>query len=243
MVEETKSAEQTAANQSVNASANASQTANTQAPASQAPVQAPLGDEQKMVDLRALQESREQIKSLRAELDMMRTVPQYPQQQQQYQYQAPPQENVSQQLEALWDEDPRKAMQAEVMMALNWYDASNASVDKQEEVLASKYTDFNNYRGKIRSYLRSIPVAERVKPGMVESAYYFVKGQSTDDILKQREEELLKKYHAGGMAGGLTYGTTSSSTSNTDPQQATMAQKVQADKMGMSIEDYMKNIK
>jgi len=233
-------AEGTAVNQTPTAPvAGAIPTATPQAPATQGPAQ----DEQKMVDLRALQESREQIKSLRAELDMVRAGPQQYGMPQQQQYQAPPQENYQQQLENLWDEDPRKAMQAEVMMALNWYDASNAAVDKQEETLASKYTDFNNYRGQIRSYLRGIPVAERTKPGMVESAYYFVKGQSTDDILKQREEELMKKYHAGGMAGGLRYGATSASTSAADPSTASMEQKMQADKMGMSIEDYMKNVK
>ena len=235
MPEEIKSAEPAAAN-----------TPTSPAPATTAPTQTPDGaNEQKMVDLRALQESRDQIKSLRAELDLVRQTQQYqaPPAAQQYGAQVPPQEDIHQQLENLWDEDPRKAMQTEVMMALNWYDASNAAVDKQEEALAGKYTDFNNYRSQIRSYLRGIPVAERTKPGMVESAYYFVKGQSTDDILKQREEELLRKYHAGGMASGISYGATSASTSANDPSTATPAQRAQAAKMGQTIEDYMKHVK
>jgi hypothetical protein len=224
--------------------AGATQDAATPTPATQGTTQPPAtqgsAEEQKLVDIRALHESREQIRALRTELDALKLQQQYhpqqlPQQQQQFQQ---PANDVARQLEELWEDDPRKAMQAEVMMALNWYDNSNAEMDRQEEKLASQYTDFNNYRAQIRGYLRSIPVAERAKPGMVESAYYFVKGQSTDTLLKQREEEFMKKMGAGRNATGIGYGGMPTTPTTDAP---TFEQQEMAAKMGMSVEDYMKH--
>jgi len=211
-------------------------------------------DPQKMVPLAALHEERNNTKALKDEIDALKqamySTPQQPQQQQNpYQQQQQPynpqqnqQQQMSQQLEEMWDDDPRKAMQTEVMMALNWYDQANASVDVQESQAAKAHTDFDNYRNEVRQYIRTLPVTERSNPGMVESAYYFVKGRYSDDVVKKSEEAILAKIRAGEYAQGINYGAGSPAVPVTAAQ-ATPQQAQMAANMGMSVEDYMKGVK
>ncbi len=205
----------------------------------------PPADGEKMVPLAALHEERNTTKSLKDEIEGLKQAlytqpqqPQYPQQPQMQQQQYPqnPMQNQQVVLEEMWEEDPRKAMQTEVMMALNWYDKANATVDQQEAQAAKSHPDFDTYRNEVRSYIRSLPVNERANPGMVESAYYFVKGRYADDHAKTREAELLAKMKAGQYAAGIPY----SAPAPAAPAQATMEEAQMAANMGLSIEDYMK---
>lgn len=134
-------------------------------------------------------------------------------------------------------------MQTEVMMALSWYDSTNAELDSQEHQIAGKYKDFDQYRTEVRRYLRSIPVSDRARPGMVESAYYFVKGRGADNLLKAKEEELLKRIRAGEAVQGITHGTMPSSASDQQPLKPTQEQINAAAAMGMKVEDYMQGVK
>lgn len=219
-----------------NMNADASAQANQQA----AEGQQSAGQQQpaQTVDLRALHEAREQIKGLREELQTYKAAHQVTQYAQPVQQQQAFQD-VGAQLEKMWEEDPRKAMQAEITMALQWYDSSNAEVDQQEEVASKRYADFDKYRGQIRKYLRSVPVSERIKPGMVESAFHFVKGMDVDNIIKAREEELLAKYRAGEMASGVTTAGASGTSAGTGVKY-TVDELKAAQAMNMPIEQYLK---
>ena len=78
---------------------------------------------------------------------------------------------------------------------------------------------------------------------MVEAAYFMVRGQNTDTVLKQQEAELLEKYRRGEIsAQGLA--TPPGSFSTPAPVQGNAATDEQmrvAEAMGMSVEDYMRN--
>lgn len=196
---------------------------------------------QKMVPLPALHEAREEVKALRAEMETLKQTYGQTQVNSAPTYQAPPQNNMAAQLENLWEEDPRRAMQTEVMMALNWYDSTNAELDNQESQASSKHDDFDKYRNEVRSFLRRLPVTERNKPGVVELAYYQVKGQKADQMLSSREQEIIRKIRAGESIQGLE-GTVTASIQQ-QPVKATVDQEKAALAMGIPVEEYMKHVK
>lgn len=202
----------------------------------------PAGD-QKVVPLAALHESREREKALKAELEALKTYqPAQPQQYYSPQPMQPQIDDVTAKLDGMWEEDPRRAMQTEILMAFNWYDSVGADLDAQEAKAKEGHTDFDTYRPKVREYLRSLPVAERAKPGVVESAYYFVKGQNADTLLSEQEKAIISKIRAGEAVQGIAAGA---STGAPAPQatQATPEQINAANAMGMKVEDYMAGIK
>jgi len=206
------------------------------------------GDEQKTVPLAALHEEREKIKALRDELSALKNAmatgsgdiygqppqPAYPPQQPQQQY-----GDIRQQMDELWETNPRAAMQTEINMALNWYDKVNTQLDIQEADFASKHQDFDKYRPEVRRYLRSLPMNQRNNPTIVQAAYFYVKGQKVDDLINLSKEELIAKIRSGETVQGLE-GTTSappappSGTKQPTPDQVKVAQA-----MGMKIDDYM----
>ena len=169
----------------------------------------------------------------------MRQQPQYPgNQYQQFQPQQPP---VAQEMQRLWENDTQKAVQAEIMMAINWLDNVSQAVDMQESQIAQKYQDYGNFRDHVRSYMRSIPIAQRTQPGVVEAAYYFVKGQQMDSIVKSSQDEIIRKIRAGESIQGFDAGSGAPPPPTT--KALTEEQKRVASAMGLTPEQYQKNMK
>lgn len=160
----------------------------------------------------------------------------YPQQQQQ------PMAG-SQQLDQLWEQDPRRAVQAELTMALDWYDRVNSQLDMQEASVAAKHPDFDKFRGEVRRYVRSLPTAERAKPGVVELAYYACRGQKVDDIIQARQQELLDKIRRGEQVQGFDYAGASAPPPVNQSKKLTEEQKQVAAAMNLSEEEYLKHVK
>jgi hypothetical protein len=152
-----------------------------------------------------------------------------------------PIENNAQALQELWQNNPQKAVQTEIMMAINWFDRAGAQVDEQEASIAARYPDYNNFRTPIRNYLRTIPLQQRTQPGVVEAAYYFVKGQQVDNIIKSSNEELIRKMRAGeaiqGFDGAGAGAPPAQDRALTDEQRRVAAA------MGLTPEQYQKNMK
>jgi hypothetical protein len=141
-------------------------------------------------------------------------------------------------MDKLWMEDPRKAMETTVVQALNWYDRVGAQVDYQEAQLTRQFKDFGDYRESVRNYIRQLPPEHRAKPGVVEMAYYVVRGQSFDKTVASKEAEILRKIRAGESVQGYT-GTVSTSTAATAPSQISATEADIASKMGMTPQEYL----
>jgi hypothetical protein len=209
------------------------------------PVTPAPGAQQGMVPLAALHEERGKRQQLQSELDGLRaTVEQMrttPQQQQQVPQQQQPQTSsgyTSEQIEKLWEEDPKQAVRAEMYTAFTWYDQVNAQLDYQADQLSVKYPDFGNFRSGVMNYMRSMPLAQR-NPAQLEQAYFMVRGQQFDTVMKSREAELMAKFNAPanfqsptsgafGPGGGSPAGTVTLT-----PEQVSAAAA-----MGLSPEEY-----
>ena len=208
------------------------------------------GNDQKMVPLAALHESREREKLLKEEVDSLKvSMGGYDPYAQPPGYGQPapapaaqPQSNVRQQMDELWETNPKQAMQTEINMALNWYDGVNAALDGQEADFAAKHTDFDKYRPEVRKYLRSLPLHQRQNPQIVQAAYFYVKGQKVDDLINLSKEDLIAKIRAGESVQGLNY-TTSTPPAATGKKQPTSDQAKVADAMGMTIDEYMAQVR
>lgn len=218
----------------------------------------------KQVPLPALQEEREkrqaaeaQYKELQAEVENLKSMMnQYPQQQQYQQpYQQPyqpfqqqpayhpypqPPVNVKEQIDELWNQDIRKGFQAEMMAMYQYRDWVDNKVDAEFDGLRSRAEDFSKYEGKVRQYVRSLPYDARSQQNIVQAAYLMVKGQDADNIIKQREAEFLKKYQGAQGAVGLG-GTFGAPQQAEGSQTLTQEERVAAQAMGMTEEDYLKN--
>jgi len=211
--------------------------------AGQPPVTPTPGAPQGMVPLAALHEERGKRQQLQSELDGLKaTVDQLraspPQQTQPSQQ---PQQSggyTPEQIEKLWEEDPKQAVRAEMYTAFTWYDQVNAQLDFQADQLAVKYPDFGNFRSATMNYMRSMPLAQR-NPAQLEQAYFMVRGQQFDTVLKAREAELMARFNAPanfqsptsgafGPGGGAPAGTVTLT-----PEQVNAAAA-----MGMSPEEY-----
>lgn len=172
--------------------------------------------------------------------------------QQQPQYQAPYQPQgsynpayqqapmpVKEQIDALWQEDIRKGFQAEMMAMMQYRDQVAAKVDQEAETLKTRASDFVNYEGKVRSYIRSLPFEAQAQPNIVQAAYLMMRGQDADNLVKAKEQELIRKYQGGAAAAGLggTFGAPSQpAEANTLSQEELMAAQAQ----GMTPEEYLK---
>ena len=208
----------------------------------------------KQVPLQALQEERgkrqdEQSRSqvLEAEVaDLKRIVAESQQQQQQHiLQQQQPQPDPKKELETLWEEDPRKAVQTEIMYAMDWRDRIDANLELQADSMSRKFSDFNNYRSAALGQVRSMPLNQRGGNGVLEAAYFYVRGQNADTMLQQRETELLEKYRRGEISA---QGLATPPGSFTPPApiegtQLTAEQNAVAIAMGLTPEQYSSAIK
>lgn len=209
---------------------------------------APATDDQKTVPLAALHEERDKTKALKEELDVLKqmlpgTQPvgfgQQPQQMAPYPVQQPTQ-NVEQQMAELWERDPRKAMQTEIQLAFDYQNRAGASIALQEDQINQKHTDYTNYRPQIQRYLQTLSPDQKMRPGVVEMAYYLVKGQQVDTLTAQATADMIAKLKAGEAVQGVT-GTVSAPAVPAADTKATPEQINAATAMGIPVEEYMKH--
>ena len=211
-------------------------------PASPAPAQPPAG-QPGMVPLPALQEERTRRQALEAEVEQLKrqmSTPQAPQQP------VVQQVDPREELNRLWDTDPRKAVQVEIMYAMDWRDRQDAALNAQADQLAMKYQDFNNHRSSALAYVRSLPAHQRGAPGVLEASYYMVRGQNLDQLMQQRENEWLEKYRRGEVIGNQLLNPAGGYSA---PQVITQGIQLNADQlkvaeaMGLTPEQYASQIK
>ena len=229
-----------------------------------APVKPAEQTGQKFVPISAMHEERDRRQAaeakyseLQAEVEHLKgLMNQYqpptgamPQQQQMYPFQQQPQQQwtpyqaapqpIKEQIDALWQEDIRKGFQAEMMAMMQYRDHVAAKVDQEADMLKGKASDFGNYESKVRSYIRQLPLDAQAQPNIVQAAYLMMRGQDTDNILKTREAELMRKYQGGAGAAGLngTFGNPAPAEgNNTLSQDELLAAQAQ----GMTPEEYLK---
>lgn len=200
--------------------------------------------EPQTVPIGALLDERGKRQALEAEINLLKQQPPaapYQPQTTQPQY-AQPQQDVKAQMDSLWQTNPRQAVESQIMMSIDWYDRVNNSLDQQADALATKYPDFNTHRTAATRYVRSMPANQRSLQGVLESAYFYVKGQNVDTIMKAHEEELLRKYQAGELVS-TPAGTQGAPTPQPGSVPVTDEQRNVAEAMGVSVEDYVANIK
>jgi hypothetical protein len=230
-------------------------------PASQTPPAQPSGASQQppaaaptVVPITALHEEREKRQQLQAQLDAMKKVmannvlfdaqgnPVMQQQQPQAQPQA-----YQQEMDKLWETDPRRAVQAEIMTAMTWRDMVDAQIEQQATGVSERNPDFYTFRPEVMTYLRTLPIDQRNRPGMVEAAYYFIKGQKVDNIMaktkQEWEAENLRKMQAGEFAQGMPSGAISAPAAPQGQVTLTEDQKKAAAAFGITEADYVKFMK
>ena len=175
------------------------------------------GEGSKQVPIAALHDERNRRQALEAKIKQMESVfgdqitydsagnliPKQPQQPQQ----PVQQQNWQAELDRLWQEDPRKAMQQEMGATIQWYDQVNTAVETQMDELSAKHPDFQTYRGHVRGYLRKLPVDQRARPGIVEAAYFLHKGQNLDKVLEEERRRANERYSSGEAIQGINGGS------------------------------------
>lgn len=201
-----------------------------------------------MVPLSALHEERNKRQALAAELDQLRvtveSLKSQPQQHQQAPQQQVPEHGgpTNEQIEKLWEEDPKQAVRTEIMMAFNWYDQMSSQMEQVADQIANQNPDFNLIRGQVMNYVRSLPL-ERRNAQAVQQAYFTIRGQNVDTILKQREAEMLAKMQIPAgfqMPNGITPPSPSSPGGSVS---LTQDQINVAEMMGLTPEQYASQIK
>jgi len=204
---------------------------------------------QKEVPIAALHEERNkrQEEHSRAEqlerevAELRRMVSESQMHQHQVPQQPAPQVDPRQELEQVWEEDPKKAVRMEIMYAMDWRDRIDSSLEVQADQLARKYPDFNNYRSTALGQVRALPLNQRGGQGILEAAYFMVRGQNADQLIQQREADLLEKYRRGEIsAQGLANPSgTFSAPPAPESQPMTDEQARVAAAMGLTPEQYM----
>ena len=193
------------------------------------------------VPISALHEERTKRQALEAEIATLKTqspaaAPVQPQAQ-------PQQDALRKEIDQLWDSDPKKAVQAEIMVAMNWRDQVDSNMDVEADALATKYTDFSQYRLAAQGYVRSLPLDQRSKPGIMVLAYMVVRGQNVDTIMEQQKNDLIQKYQSGELAASLAAAPAGTVTpAPTTGIQLNEDQLRAANMMGISPEDYAGSI-
>lgn len=221
--------------------------------ANNAAASAGTNNQQQMVPITALHEERDKRQSLAAELETVKAqIAQLTNNNQNgnqgggvnNHQQAPDQNQFMQELDSLWREDPRRAMQTELMTAINWRDQVEAQVDDQFEGAGQKYKDFNEHQLEVRKYVRRLPIEQRAKPGIIEAAYFMVKGRNADAAARTAAEALLKKAQAGEGTQSINAGASSGGGDGTqNAGTLTPDQKAAAAAMGVSEAEYAKYMK
>lgn len=207
--------------------------------------------EAKEVPITALHEERDKRQAAQAKLDLITQSlgltfdangqPILPQQQQQQA--VTPDTNINQsqfaqELEKMWEEDPRKAVQMEMNAALTWYDSVSAGVEDQREEAREKHKDYTTYAKKVNTYIRRLPPAQRSQPGIVEMAYWLVKGQDIDGVLANQQQQQAIRVAAAGAATGMPTGTASGSAAPAGAIVLTPDQVRIAEAMNLTPEAY-----
>jgi hypothetical protein len=200
-----------------------------------------------MVPLAALQEERERRQSLQADLESLKQQVGRLQQPQTYQQpvqqQQQPQVDHTAELNRLWETDPRKAVQVEIMMAAQWTDNINAQVDQESDALANKYKDFNNFRGEAMRYVRSLPLEQRARPGIVEMAYMLARGQGVDQLIEQQRVQLQQQFQQNPAMFQMPVGAGGNPPPTQQPVGLTEEQLKVAAAMRMTPEQYSAGIR
>ena len=217
-------------------------------PATPAPGQTPPVT---TVPLHELQQEREKRQQLQSELDNLRRGQPAPQQQ----YQQPPVQQAytpvagidpKKELEHLWETDPRKAVQVEIMYAMDWRDRVENNLNLQADQLSQRFPDFNNFRSQALSYVRTLPAHQRGAPGIIEASYQMLRGQNVDQLLQQREQEWLLRYQRGEITAQQLQqpaGGSSSPAPMPGGTELTAQQLAAAGAMRMDPMEYAKYIK
>lgn len=197
------------------------------------------------VPIAVMHEERTKRQSLEREVEQLRESVQqraYEQQHQPPPQQAPQQGMSAEQVNQMWEENPRKAVQAEIMQHAAWRDSIEAGVSQQSAMLQNKYTDFNDYRQNAETYVRSLPLEQRANPRVMEMAYFVVRGQNVDKVLEKQKTELWTQFQQGGgtpaavampAAGTYSAPPVVPGTVQLTPEQATAASA-----MGLTPEAY-----
>lgn len=162
------------------------------------------------------------------------------QQQPQQQYGQPQMNPQAQYLEQLWASNPREAVRAEIGLAYEQMDRINAQLDYQELEVGKKFPDFSAYKDQVRAYVRTIPVGQRSQPGVMEAAYYFIRGQQVDSLIQNSNAELLRKIKSGEQVQGFEGGSFSPPPQTPQAKAVTDDMRRAAAAMQISIEDYIK---
>jgi len=135
----------------------------------------------------------------------------------------------AQELDKTWEEDPRKAVQMEINAAMTYFDSVGSAVEMQMEEVRSKYKDYANYSKDVTGYIRRMPFAQRSNPGVVEMAYWLVKGQNADTVVANQVQANNSRAFAAGQATGMGTGAgsapaTPAGTVTLTPQQVAVAE-------------------
>jgi hypothetical protein len=138
----------------------------------------------------------------------------------------------------MWQTDPMKAMRTELSAFAQWIDYTDNVVDNQIDQAKSQYSDFGNYEGGIRRYIKQLPREQRANQGVVDAAYYIVKGQNADNLIKTKEQEILDKIRRGESVQGLQ-GYSGSPAPTGQPQFSEDEKKI-AEAMNITPEEYIK---
>lgn len=149
-----------------------------------------------------------------------------------------PQEDMRARLDKMWEEDPRSAFQTEMQIAFSWRDWVDSNVEYQIDKSRETHSDFRDYEPSVRRYVRALPLEERAKPNISEAAYYMVRGQKVEDIIKSREQLLLDKIRRGEAIQGFNAGTFTPPPAQ--PAAITEQERAAAAAMGITAEEYMK---
>ena len=203
--------------------------------------------EEKVVPLAALHEERNKRQELQSELEALKQIAgnnvlfdvngkpvsnatPAPQDQ-------PVARKAAEELEQLWESDPRKAVQVEIMAAMSWRDNMETRVDTQISDATQAHPDFSQYDGLVRQYIRALPLEQRSKDGVVDLAYYVVKGQTSTSAVERAKAEVLQKLKAGENVQGLQPGTRPAAPAPKG-KEMTAEQSAVAEQMGLTPEQY-----
>lgn len=198
------------------------------------------------VPLAALMEERDRRQSLQAELETLRGELSQIKQSVggfQQQPQVAQQNNVKEHLDKLWETDPRQAVQAEIMLAAQWMDNVAAQVEHEASSLASKYADFNDFRNTAMGYVRSLPLEQRSRPGVVEMAYLVARGQNVDRIIEAQRQQLAQQFQQNPSMFQVPPGAGAPAVGGQQKQALSDDQMRAASAMGIAPEEYLKFVR
>lgn len=134
-------------------------------------------------------------------------------------------------------------MQAEIVMAMNWRDQVESTVDSAVDQASKKYQDFGTYSADVRHYLRQLPADQRAKPGVVDAAYFMVKGQKTESLIEAEVKARIAKMQGADGAQGAGGGSSGGGDGQAKSNVLSADQKRVAAAMGLSEEEYSKHIR